>query len=77
MNRQVSRGSDKEVKSKGPNLVKGEMINIEAKNYNYFQGWKKCTISTLAEETVIKSIIKNILTKRISGLDGSSHEFSK
>ena len=37
------------------------MINIEAKNYNYFQGWKKCTISTLAEETVIKSVIKNFL----------------
>lgn len=34
------------------------MINTEAKNYSYFQGWKKCTISTPAEETVIKFIIK-------------------
>ena len=49
---------NKEVKDKGPNLVKGQMTNIEAKNYSYFQERKKCTISTLAEETVIKFIIK-------------------
>lgn len=39
------------------------MTNTEAKIYSYFQEWKKCTVSTLAKETVIKFIIKKNLLK--------------